>query len=132
MNESGGTVETGDLPTVKADRLQMRQLFQNLIVNGLKFHRAGEAPRVRVKGRRLPDGSAEVTVSDNGVGFEEKYLDRIFRPFQRLHTREEFEGTGMGLAICQKIVERHGGGIAAKSVPGGGSQFIVVVPPSKE
>jgi signal transduction histidine kinase len=76
---------------------------------------------------RVPD-AVELTVSDNGIGFEEKYLDRIFAPFQRLHGRGEYEGTGIGLAICRKIVERHGGSITARSTPGGGAEFIITLP----
>jgi signal transduction histidine kinase len=106
--------------------------LQNLIANALKFHRPGVPPRVSVEGRCDAPGSAEaacrLTVRDNGIGFDEKYLDRIFTPFQRLHGRGEFEGTGMGLAICRKIVERHGGTITARSTPGEGSTFLVTLP----
>ena len=105
----------------------MRQLLQNLIGNALKFHRPDEPPVVQVDspgGRRTrADGAAgrRITVADNGIGFEEKYLDRIFELFQRLHGRSEYEGTGIGLAICRKIVERHGGTITARSAPGQGA-----------
>ncbi len=133
IHRSGGRVELEDLPTLEADPLQMRQLLQNLIGNALKFARPGEAPLVRVKSRPLgPNGSeiplCEVSVSDNGIGFEEVYLDRIFELFQRLHGRQEYEGTGMGLAIVRKIVERHGGSITAKSTPGEGATFLVTLP----
>ena len=131
---SGGRVETGDLPTLEADPMQLQQLFQNLIANGLKFHLPGVPPVVRVQShvknlegldkRRM----VEITVQDNGIGFEEIYLDRIFNVFQRLHGRNEYEGTGMGLAICRKIVVRHGGTITAKSSLGAGSTFIVNLP----
>ena len=98
----------------------MRQLLQNLIGNGLKFHRPGVPPVVQVNGRIIPAPVAagddsnqglqcEISVQDNGIGFEQIYVDRIFELFQRLHGRDEYEGTGMGLAICRKIVERHGG-----------------------
>src|SRR5205823_4360376 len=112
------------------DPMQMRQLFQNLIGNALKFHRKDEPPVVTIHGQRRnghspasPGGSAagemyEITVQDNGIGFEEKYREKIFGVFQRLHGRDEYEGTGVGLAICRKIAERHGGVITAKSVPG--------------
>src|SRR2546421_12221302 len=118
----------------------MRQLLLTLLGNALKFHRADEPPIVRVEGRIFPGGDrpgggdgrreplCEVTVQDNGIGFEETYLDRIFEVFQRLHGRHEYEGTGMGLAICRKIVERHGGGITATSTPGRGAAFIVTLP----
>jgi light-regulated signal transduction histidine kinase (bacteriophytochrome) len=122
----GGHVELGDLPNTHADPLQMRQLLQNLISNGLKFHKEG-TPTVKVYGQLL-DGMCRLTVEDNGIGFDEKYLDRIFTIFQRLHGRSEYEGTGVGLAICRKIVERHGGTIAAKSAPGQGATFIVTLP----
>jgi signal transduction histidine kinase len=137
LQHTGGRVETSDLPTISADRAQMRQLFQNLISNALKFHRPDAAPLVRVTGRQLPgpsaaDGSAsllcELVFADNGIGFEERYGERIFELFQRLHGRDQYEGTGMGLAICKKIVERHGGAISAQGAPGEGARFIVTLP----
>jgi signal transduction histidine kinase len=114
-------------------------LLQNLIGNGLKFHRPGEPAWVRVEGKILeaapstetgqaPPTRCEIRIQDNGTGFEEIYLDRIFDLFQRLHSRNEYEGTGMGLAICRKIAERHGGGITAQSAPGQGATFIVTLP----
>jgi signal transduction histidine kinase len=113
----------------------MRQLFQNLIGNGLKFSRPGTPPVVKVESRLLThageNGEAprsEISVRDNGIGFEEVYLDRIFDLFQRLHGRHEYEGTGMGLAICRKIVERHGGTITAESSLGKGATFLVTLP----
>ena len=137
---TGGQVEIGPLPTVEADALQMRQLIQNLIGNGLKFSKPNESPIVRVTSRMLEPlngeaeavaGSCEISVQDNGIGFEEVYLDRIFELFQRLHGRQEYEGTGMGLAICRKIVERHRGTITAKSAPGQGAKFLVTLPLGK-
>ncbi|MEO5721563.1 MAG: CHASE3 domain-containing protein [Chthoniobacterales bacterium] len=128
----GGSVEVGALPTVEADPLQMRQLIQNLIGNGLKFARPGEPPIVRVASRILNGAEegerCEISVADNGIGFEEVYLDRIFELFQRLHGRQEYEGTGMGLAICRKIVERHGGTITARSASDAGATFLVTLP----
>jgi len=110
----------------------MRQLFQNLLGNALKFHRPGVPPVVRVRGELVPGGDApltcRVTVQDNGIGFDPKYRDRIFDVFQRLHGRDEYEGTGVGLAICRKIVERHGGTITAHSAPGEGATFVVTLP----
>ncbi len=129
IEKSGGEVILGDLPAIEADPTQMRQLFQNLIGNALKFHKEGERPLVSVRCSASSHGSKEITISDNGIGFDEKHLDAIFAPFQRLHGKSSiYEGTGMGLAICKKIVERHGGSIAAKSSPGEGARFIVTLP----
>ena len=142
LDQTGGQIELTPLPTIEADATQMRQLLQNLIGNALKFHRPGVAPLVKVHSapgslphRRagLSDSdvvtdSVRILIEDNGIGFEEKYLDRIFQPFQRLHGRTEYGGTGIGLAICQKIVERHNGAITAYSTPGSGSQFVVTLP----
>lgn len=131
FEESGGRIELGVLPTIEADRTQMRQLFQNLLANALKFRREGVPPVVRVEAASRGVGGeigCEIAVADNGIGFDEKYLDRIFTIFQRLHGREEYEGTGLGLAICRKVVERHGGQITARSTPGEGAKFLVTLP----
>ncbi len=127
IERTGGRVEAEDLPTIRADASQMRQLMQNLIGNGLKYH-GGEKPLVKVAVENL-DSAYMISVQDNGIGFNEKYLPKIFQPFQRLHGKtSQYEGTGMGLAICRKIVERHGGSITATSEPGKGSMFIVRLP----
>jgi PAS domain S-box-containing protein len=123
----GGAVTLGPLASVDADPLQMRQLLQNLIGNALKFRRPGVPPVVRLYSE-VRDGETVLYVADNGIGFDIRYLDRIFSPFQRLHGRNDYDGTGMGLAICRKIVERHGGEITARSTPGEGSTFIVTLP----
>ncbi len=137
IQERNGRVEAADLPVVFGDRGQLAQLFQNLIGNGLKFQKPGENPVVKVSSEAvtLPDVAAggagaawRITVEDNGIGFDEKYRDRIFQIFQRLHGRNEYEGTGIGLAICRKIVERHGGVIAAQSSPGAGAKFVITLP----
>jgi PAS domain S-box-containing protein len=140
LHETGGRVEVQDLPTVHADPAQMHRLFQNLISNGLKFHRPGEPPLVKVFGKicnpsepgcngaTQGSGLCQILVEDNGIGFEEIYQERIFEIFQRLHGRNEYEGSGIGLAICRKIVERHGGCITAKSTPGQGATFTVTLP----
>jgi PAS domain S-box-containing protein len=140
IEELQAEVEVGPLPTIEAEPLQMRQLLQNLIGNALKFHRLGERPIVKIAATVFPqpDPNAprnsamrevmRLTVADNGVGFDEKYLDRIFNVFQRLHSRSAYEGTGMGLAIARRIVEHHGGQITARSKPGQGSTFIVELP----
>ena len=138
IEETGARVQMDGLPTVDADPLQMRQLLQNLIGNALKFHREEVAPVVTLGGEFLEaegenGGLVQITVEDNGIGFDEKYADRIFGIFQRLHGRGAYEGTGVGLAICRKIVERHGGHIAVRSKSGEGATFIVTLPikPSK-
>jgi PAS domain S-box-containing protein len=131
IREASGSVEIEKLPEIEADAGQMRQLFQNLLGNGLKFRREGEPPKVRVYAeceQNILGGECRIFVEDNGIGFEEKYLDKIFQPFQRLHGRTEYPGTGIGLAICSKIVERHGGTITASSIPGKGSTFVVSLP----
>ena len=129
-----GRVELGELPVIEAEPLQMRQLFQNLIGNALKFRKPTESPVVKVSVSPIvpQEGGTpthfRLTVSDNGIGFDEKYLDRIFNVFQRLHTRAEYEGTGMGLAIARKIAFHHGGEITAESKAGTGATFIVTLP----
>ncbi len=127
VEETGAKVEIGNLPTLDADALQMRQLFQNLISNALKFHKKDEPPAVKLEATRQ-DNMYEIKVIDNGIGFEEKYSDRIFTIFQRLHGRSAYEGTGIGLAVCRRIVERHGGSITARSTPGEGATFIFTLP----
>ena len=134
-----GRVEVGSLPVIEAEALQMRQLLQNLIGNALKFRRPEAPPVVKVAAQIIANPSPEagngvakklcrLTVSDNGIGFDEKYLDRIFNVFQRLHSRNEYEGTGMGLAIARKIAVFHHGDITARSKPGSGATFIVTLP----
>lgn len=129
-----GQVDVGPLPVIDAEPLQMRQLLQNLIGNALKFRRPEVPPVVKVEAQIIPDPESpgkqlcRLTVCDNGIGFDEKYVDRIFNAFQRLHTRDEYEGTGMGLAIVRKIALYHGGDITAKSKPGEGSTFILTIP----
>jgi|GEM_PF-2912713 len=129
IKEKGASVKVDALPTVEADKSQMIQLFQNLIGNALKFQKENEHPRVNIYCRKGRNSKAhEICVEDNGIGFDEKYLDKIFMPFQRLHGRSDYEGVGMGLAICKKIVERHAGEITARSESGKGSVFIVTLP----
>jgi PAS domain S-box-containing protein len=141
VERSGGRVEMGEMLTLDADPLQMRQLLQNLIGNALKFHKRDEPPLVRVWCERAASGVNDkestggdlcrIHVTDSGIGFDEKYLDRIFTVFQRLHGRHAYEGTGVGLAVCRRIAERHGGSITAKSEPGRGSTFVVTLPASQ-
>ena len=132
IEQTGGKVAVGPLPQLDADAMQMRQLFQNLFGNALKFHKPGVAPLVKLYAETddATDarGTLRLIVEDNGIGFDEKYLDRIFNVFQRLHGRGTYEGTGIGLAVCRKIAERHGGSITARSTPGVGSTFVVTLP----
>lgn len=132
LAQSGGKVRIDSLPSIEADPQQMRQLLQNLIGNAIKFHRPGRAPDVRVYGRTLPDGRAEFCVEDDGVGFDNKYAERLFQPFQRLHSRKDFPGSGIGLAICRKIVARHGGTIAVDGAVDRGALFTVVLPAARD
>ena len=122
-------IELGDLPEISANRVQMRQLFQNLISNGLQYHGENK-PVVKIYCLSTADGPFwEIHVEDNGIGFDERYLDKIFKPFQRLHGKDSpYQGTGIGLAICRRIAERHGGSITARSQPGEGATFIVKLP----
>jgi PAS domain S-box-containing protein len=129
-------VEVGPLPQVAADPIQMRQLLQNLIGNALKFHRKDSTPVVRLYAE-TPQQTAEsigaaefcrIRVEDNGIGFEPKHATKIFQVFQRLHSRNEYQGSGIGLAVCKKIVDRHGGAIEALGTPGQGATFVVTLP----
>jgi PAS domain S-box-containing protein len=132
IQEKKGKVEVEELPSLQADPTQMIRLFQNLIANAVKFQGNNRPPRIRIYSRPVGEGKEvdvyRTFVEDNGIGFDEKYLDKVFAPFQRLHGRSEYEGVGMGLAICKKIVERHGGEITAKSTPGKGSTLIIDLP----
>jgi two-component system, chemotaxis family, sensor kinase Cph1 len=137
IQRTDGRIHVEDLPTLEGDPSQMIQLFQNLIGNGLKFHRKDEPPVIRVRAQTAHSSKDrfqgqygptwEIRVEDNAIGFDENQLERIFLPFERLHGRTAYEGAGMGLAICRKIVERHGGAITATSTPGKGSTFIITL-----
>jgi PAS domain S-box-containing protein len=133
--KTSGRVELAHLPVIMADRYQMRQLFSNLLTNALKFHRQDVPPVVKVYARLVenspqdpPIRYANLFIEDNGIGFNMEHLERIFQPFQRLHGRSEYDGSGIGLSICRKIVERHKGGITASSTPGEGTIFHVSLP----
>ena len=134
ISETNASVEVDKLPVIEADRDQMIQLFQNLIGNALKFSSKDDIPRIKIYAKKFYKGPSkrspeyEIHVEDNGIGFDEKYADRIFYPFQRLHGRDQYEGGGMGLAICNKIVQRHKGSIRVKSTLNKGSIFIVTLP----
>jgi PAS domain S-box-containing protein len=132
LEKSGAKIELEKLPTIDADAMQMRQLMLNLLSNALKFQPAGSLPLIKISASTFTPLSGlpqcEIRVQDNGIGFDEKYLEKIFAVFQRLHGRTEFEGTGVGLAVCRRIVDRHFGTITAKSQPGKGATFIVTLP----
>lgn len=125
----GATIESEDLPVLRAHAALLHGLLQNLISNALKFRRPGRPPVVRVASRREGDDLL-ITVADDGLGFDREYAEKIFQPFLRLHTSSEFEGSGIGLAICRRVALRYGGGITADSVPGTGSTFTVRLPAS--
>ena len=122
-----GRVERENLPTIDADASQMRQLFQNVIANALKFHKKDAHPHVKIS-TVTSQNHCVISISDNGIGFEGKYSDKIFTIFQRLHGRQEYEGTGVGLSVCRRITERHGGSIVAHSKPGEGTRFQITLP----
>jgi PAS domain S-box-containing protein len=126
--DTRGRVELGELPVIDADAMQMRQLFRNLLGNALKFRRKDSAPVVQLRALSAADGFCAIAVSDNGIGFKQEHGEKIFRMFERLHARSQYEGTGIGLAICRRIVERHGGTIAATSTAGEGTTFNVTLP----
>jgi PAS domain S-box-containing protein len=137
VKQTGAEIKVKDLGSIEAEPNQMHQLFQNLLGNALKFH-GDHKPVVKVYCRphlapsknkkEVESGFCRICVEDNGIGFDEKHIDRLFAPFQRLHGRHEYEGTGMGLAICNRIVERHSGSIKAWSTPGKGATFMVTLP----
>jgi len=116
------------LPSIQADPSQMHQLFQNLIGNGLKFHKEGIPPEIIIRAYEVEDNMIRIEVEDNGIGIDEKYHGQLFAMFKRLHSREQYEGTGIGLASCKKVVERHGGNIGIKSTLGKGSMFWFTLP----
>jgi light-regulated signal transduction histidine kinase (bacteriophytochrome) len=130
IRESGAKIIVEKLPMVNVDSVQMVQLFQNLISNAIKF-RSSATPEVHISATRDGD-NWRFSVSDNGIGIEPEYSEQIFLIFQRLHTRKEYPGTGIGLAICKKIVERHGGRIWVESQKGSGSTFYFTIPDKKE
>lgn len=135
LEQTGGRVENAGLATIDADPLQMRQLIQNLLGNALKFHKPTVAPIILVSGEIIQEKTEtsnhpmyRITIKDNGIGFDNKYAERIFGIFQRLHGRSDYEGSGVGLAVCRKIVERHGGSIVAQGILDQGATFVVTLP----
>jgi len=127
--ESGAVVTRDALPVVSGDGTQLTQLFQNLVGNALKFR--GERPSKIHVGAVLEESAWQFSVTDNGIGMEPQYFERVFLVFQRLHTRKKYQGTGIGLAICKKVVERHGGRIWVESEPGEGATFCFTIPERK-
>jgi PAS domain S-box-containing protein len=125
---SDALVTVGVLPAIKADPTQMYQLLHHLIDNALKFRQTDNPPVIRFGAEETPKNQVVLTIQDNGIGFEEQYLEKIFQPFQRLHGRDVYDGSGIGLAICRKIVDRHGGLITARSKPGEGATFTITLP----
>jgi len=124
-----GEIIIGNFPTLNVDREQIQRVIQNLISNAIKYKKEDIPPMIEI-GSSFNDETDNwvISLKDNGIGFDEKYLDRIFKPFERLHNQQEYQGTGIGLAICEKIMHHHGGKITAKSQPGKGATFIVTLP----
>ncbi len=127
IEQVGAQIKSELLPTIQADAIQMRQLFQNLIENALKFHHKGQKPILEIK-VSISSSRCTLSFADNGIGFDQIYQNKIFSMFQRLHGRHEYDGSGMGLAICRRIVERHHGTISAQSSPGKGAVISVNLP----
>lgn len=139
IDEKKAIVTVADLPAIEVNSGQMRQVFQNILSNALKFTRAGVAPEIEITGTKICDSGYDsepdvagpyicIHVKDNGIGFDEKYLSNVFTLFKRLHTKDKYEGTGIGLAIAKRIIEKHRGQIIARSTEGSGSDFIIVLP----
>jgi signal transduction histidine kinase len=126
--ESGARIEPGDLGAVHAAPAALGQLFSNLIGNAIKYRRPDVPPVIKIDSRDAGDGMLEVVVHDNGIGFEQQYAEQIFKPFQRLHSREAYPGSGIGLSVCRKIIDRHGGQISAEGRPGQGATFRFTLP----
>jgi light-regulated signal transduction histidine kinase (bacteriophytochrome) len=128
IKEAQADIDVGPLPDIYAGPVQIRELLRNLLSNAIKFRRRNANLVIRVQGRKTDEDIAEIIVQDNGIGFSNEYAEQIFRPFERLHPRSDYEGTGVGLAICQRIVERLGGKITAHGEPGRGATFTIIIP----
>ena len=128
VTKTNGVVNITELPTLHADPLQMYQLFQNLISNALKYHRHDIPPVINLTSSKIEDGYWELRVADNGIGFDSQFSDKIFRLFERLHSQDEYSGTGIGLAICEKVVKLHKGEITVKTQINEGTTFIITLP----
>ncbi|HIA50591.1 MAG TPA: hypothetical protein EYN91_00630 [Candidatus Melainabacteria bacterium] len=128
IEQTGARINSDELPEIIADQLQMVQLFQNLLANALKFRNPDTAPEINISWRRGAEGEYQFSVKDNGIGMDSRYLNKIFGMFSRLNAKTEYPGTGIGLAICKKIVEHHGGVIWAESQLGKGSELCFSLP----
>lgn len=140
IDETSAEISVGDMPVIRGDKSQLEQLFLNLISNALKFQSKGVTPAVNINAEKATESDThdilmadeydwiKITVKDNGIGFEQSFAEKIFAPFQRLHGRSEYKGTGIGLAVCRRIVERHNGQITALSSPGQGATFSIIMP----
>jgi light-regulated signal transduction histidine kinase (bacteriophytochrome) len=140
IDETSAEISVGDMPVIRGDKSQLEQLFLNLISNALKFQSEGVTPAVNINAEKATESDThdilmadeydwiKITVKDNGIGFEQSFAEKIFAPFQRLHGRSEYKGTGIGLAVCRRIVERHNGQITALSSPGQGATFSIIMP----
>lgn len=126
--ESKAEIKVGTLPILYSSRVHWREVFQNLIGNAIKFRKKNIPPIIHIDSRELIEGDIEITIQDNGIGFDEKFAEKIFKPFERLHRRVDYEGSGVGLAICRRIISNHGGRITAKSEVGHGTIFIIKLP----
>jgi chemotaxis family two-component system sensor kinase Cph1 len=124
---SNAVITSDHLPKITADSDQMIVIFQNLIGNAIKYQKPGVVPEIHVSAQK-DENNWTFSVTDNGIGIDERYVDRLFKIFSRLHTRTEYPGTGIGLAVCKRIVERHGGAIGVTSVPDAGSTFSFTIP----
>ncbi len=132
VRDADAQIGVDELPMVHADAVELELVIRNLLSNALKYRKKDEPLRVSIGSRTLDSGLVEVTIKDNGIGFEQEYAERIFKPFQRLHGRSEYEGTGIGLALCRKIVERHGGEIRGEGRPGEGATFRFTIPAAED
>jgi light-regulated signal transduction histidine kinase (bacteriophytochrome) len=127
IKKKNAKVNVSVLPTVEAIKIQMRQLLQNLVANAIKYSKPDTSPVVDISSE-VKEGNCIITIKDNGIGFHNQYSEKIFQVFQRLSTGDKYEGTGIGLALCKKIAETHGGSIRAESEEGEGATFVVTIP----
>ena len=128
IRQSNARIKVGSLPTIHGDESQLRQLFQNLMSNAIKFKKENEAPNITIDSREAGGAFWEIAIHDEGIGFDPQYSEKVFKPFERLHSREKYQGSGVGLAICQKIVAHHGGKISVETHPLEGATFSILFP----